>query len=143
MKSLTILANFFSESPPQLILHPERCLRSRLNTNQCQNCLESCPNKALSLDSRKICLDIAKCTGCMACVAACPQDALVSDYDLEGILKSCQSGADVVVSCVHQIQNNPDETMTPCVGVLSKQYLVAMLLSGCQSISFNLSGCTE
>jgi formate hydrogenlyase subunit 6/NADH:ubiquinone oxidoreductase subunit I len=143
MKSLAIFTNFFSESDPQLLLHSERCLRSRLNTNQCLRCVESCPSKALSLDNRKISLDTVQCTGCMACVAACPQDAFASDYDLGEMLRSCQSKADVVVSCVHQVQNHPDEIMIPCVGVLSKQFLAALLLSDCRSVSFNMIGCTE
>lgn len=79
----------------------------------------------------------------MSCVAACPQDALVTDHDLNGMLGSCQSGADVVVSCIHQIQNQPGEMTIPCVGILSKQVLAAILLSGYPSVSFNVAGCTE
>lgn len=141
MGSLTLLATIFSESPPQLVLFSEKCLRSRLNTNQCQRCLESCSCEALSVNNRKIALDIDQCTGCMSCVAACPQDALVSDYDLGELLSSFQSEADVVVSCIHQVQNHADEIRIPCVGILSKQVLVAMFLSGCRSVSFTMVGC--
>lgn len=143
MESLTIFASFCSEPPPQIILHPERCLRSRLNTNQCQRCLASCPSKALSVESRKIRLDVAQCTGCMACVTACPQDALASDHNLDQLLSPFRSRADVVVSCMDQVQNHPDEMTIPCVGILSKQVLAAILLSDCRSVSFNLAGCTE
>ena len=143
MDSFATFANFFSESPPPLLLHSKRCLRSRLNTNQCSRCLKNCPSKALSVVNRKICIDVAKCTACMSCVAACPQDALATDHDLEEMLNSCQSGADVVVSCLHQTQNQPDEMTVPCVGILSKQVLAALLLSGYQSVSFNVAGCTE
>jgi ferredoxin len=143
MELLTRFANFFPESPPQLIFHLERCLRSRLNTNHCQRCLDSCPSKALSVDNRKIRLDIAQCTGCMACVAACPQDALASYHSLVQLLSPFQSGADAVVSCMHQVQNHPDEITIPCVGILSKQVLAAILLSDCRSVSFNVVGCSE
>lgn len=143
MEPLAIFANFCAESPPQLLLHPERCLRSRLNTNQCQRCLESCPSKALSVASRKIRLDNTQCTGCMACVSACPQDALASDHNLDQLLAPFRSRADVVVSCLHQVQNHPDEITIPCVGILSKQVLAVILLSDCRSVSFNLAGCSE
>lgn len=142
MDSFAIFANFFSESPPQLLLHSEKCLRSRLNTNQCTRCLKNCPSKALSIVNRKVCIDMAQCTGCMSCVAACPQDALVSDYDLDVMLSSCQSAADVVVSCIHQTQNQPNEMTIPCVGILSKEVLAALLLNDYRSVSFNVAGCT-
>lgn len=141
MGPLSIFAHSLSASPSQPIFYSQRCLRSRLNTNQCQRCLECCPSNALSVDKRKICLDIDQCTGCMNCVAACPQDALVSDFDLDGWLSSFQAEADVVVSCMHQAQNHPDEKIVPCVGILSKQVLVALLLSNCRSVTFNLVGC--
>lgn len=142
METLTVFSNFFSQSAPQLQLYSQRCLRSRLNTNQCQRCLERCPSKALSVDNRKIALDVDQCTGCMACVAACPQDAFGCDHNLDQLLRSFQPGVDVVVSCMHQVQNHPDEITIPCVGILSKQVLVAMLLSGCRSVSFNIVGCS-
>lgn len=143
MGLLPIFAHLFSESPSQLALFSERCLRSRLNTNKCQWCVESCRFGALNVSNRKIVLDTAQCTGCMSCVAACPQDALVSDFDFGGLLNSFQKGADVVVSCIHQAQNHPEEITLPCVGILSKQVLAAMLLSGCRSVTFNLVGCEE
>lgn len=143
MGPLTLFADFFSESPPQLAFFTERCLRSRLNTNQCQRCLESCLFGALSVNNRKITFNTAQCTGCMSCVAACPQDALSSAYDLDELLSALQTGADVVISCIHQAQNHPDEMTIPCVGILSKQVLAAMLLSGCRSVTFNLAGCAE
>jgi len=143
MGPLANFPNIFSESPPQLVFYPKRCLRSRLNTNNCQRCLENCPSKALSLENRKICLDIAQCTGCMSCVAACPQDALVSNHKLDQLLSSFRSGADIIVSCLHQVQNHPDEMTIPCVGILSKEVLAAILLSGCRSVSFNVAGCRD
>lgn len=143
MRPLTFFPNILSESSPQLVLVSERCLRSRLNTNQCQRCLESCPCGALSERARKIDIDATQCTGCMSCVAACPQDALVCDHDLDKMLSSCQTGRDVLVSCLHQAQNHPDEMTIPCVGILSKQVLTAIALSGCRSVTFNLAGCAE
>lgn len=141
MGPLSIFSQSFSASPPQLNFYPQRCLRSRLNTNQCQKCVERCASEALSFKNSKICLDIAQCTGCMSCVAACPQDALVSDLNLDDLLSCFQAGVGAVVSCTRQAQTHPDEKTIPCVGILSKQVLAAMLLSNCRSITFNLVGC--
>lgn len=141
MSLLSNLTDSYSKLGPKLVFHPQKCLRSRLNTNQCHNCLESCPSNALSVAHHKICLDIAQCTGCMSCVAACPQDALVSEYDPGQLLSAFQRGADVVVSCMRQAQNYPEEITLPCVGILSKQVLAAIHLSGCRSVSFTMVSC--
>ncbi|MCP3888488.1 MAG: hypothetical protein GY702_06395 [Desulfobulbaceae bacterium] len=129
------------ESPPQLTLYRERCLRSRLNTNKCQRCIEVCSSGALSVNNRKIVLDVARCTGCMSCVAACPQDAVTSDFDLDKMLNSFRTGHDIFVSCIRQEQIYPDEITLPCVGILSKEVLTAVILCGCRTVSFNVAGC--
>ncbi len=143
MSSLTLIANIVSDPSFKVALLPERCLRRRLNSNQCQRCLGICPSSALSLNDRKIALDESRCSGCMACVTACPQDALVSDYDLDELLRILREGGDVVVSCVRQEQCQVNEVVVPCVGILSKQFLTAIGFGNCRSVTFNVSGCAE
>ena len=79
----------------------------------------------------------------MSCVAACPQDVLVSGHGPDAMLSSFQPERDVVVSCIRQAQNHPDEITLPCVGIVSKPVLVAILLSDCRSVTINLIGCAE
>lgn len=141
MNVLTLFTDYFSESSPQLTFFTNRCLRARLNTNQCQRCVESCPTGALGADNRKIDIASPRCTGCMSCVAACPQDALVSNYDLGELLRSFQKNRDIIVSCHRQTQSHPDEIIIPCVGIISKQLLTTLVFSGCRSVTFNLAGC--
>ena len=141
MGLLTLFTDFFCESPPQLALFSERCLRSRLSTNQCQRCLQNCLFGALSLNNGKVVLDSTQCTGCMSCVAECPQDALVCDYHLDELFSSQPAWTDIVVSCVRQAPNHPEEIAIPCVGILSKQVLAAIFLSDCKSVTINLVGC--
>ena len=83
------------------------------------------------------------CTGCMACVAACPQDALVSDHDLDELLNSFHPGDEAVVSCFRRPQTHPDAIIIPCVGIFSQQMLAAMVLSDCRSVTFQMVGCAE
>ena len=143
MPLLALFANVFSEQSSGTTLLTERCLRRRLNTNQCKRCLDICPSSALRLNGREIAFDETKCTGCMACVTACPQDALVSDYDLDELLCTLQKGRDVVVSCSRQKQNQPNEVVVPCVGIFSKQFLAAIVVNGCGPVTFNVAGCSE
>ena len=132
---------FASSCQPSFVI--QRCLRTRLNTHQCQRCVENCSAGALKVLDRKISFEPSQCTSCMSCVAVCPQDALVSDFDIEKLLCSLHPARDVVISCVRQKQMNVDEITIPCVGIFSKQLLTASLLRGCRSIFFQLSGCAD
>ncbi len=143
LPSLTTLVDFFSEASPRPTLVTKRCLRTRLNTNQCQKCIESCPSGALSIYNRTVDLDASRCTGCMSCAAVCPQDALASESDLDEMLNSFQPARDVVVSCRRQAQNYAEEVTIPCVGILAKPVLAAIMLSGSRSVTFNLARCAE
>lgn len=143
MDTLTLFTEYFSHSSLQLTFIAKRCLRARLNTNQCQRCIESCPAGALKVNNRIIDLDTTRCTGCMSCIAACPQDALSSNYDSGKLLRSFQAGRDVVVSCLRQKKRHPEEITIPCVGIISQQLLTAIVFSGCKSVTFNLAGCGE
>ncbi len=141
MGPLTLFTNIFSEPSLNPIQYPGRCLRKRLNTNQCQRCVSSCPSGALALNAREILFIEEKCTGCMSCTAACPQDAFESEYDLNELVRACKSGSNVVISCARQKQTGPDEIVLPCVGILSKQVLSAIFFIDSKSVAINVSGC--
>lgn len=112
-----------------------------MNSNQCQRCVSSCPSGAVTFNDREIVFNEEKCTGCMACTAACPQDALESEYDLNDLVHSCKGDSDIVISCIRQKQTGPDEIILPCVGLLSKQVLSAIFLIKSKSVVINVSGC--
>ncbi len=143
MVSLTSLLNLVAEQHYTADFVPHRCLRKRLNTNNCSRCLDSCTSGALSLRGREIVLDKTCCTGCMTCVAICPQDALASKFDADGLLGYLDQKTNVQISCGRQRRFHPDEIIVPCVGVLSKPILAAMGLRAGGSVVFNLARCLE
>lgn len=143
MVSFASLLNLVAEQHDTAELVPQRCLRKRLNTNNCSRCLDSCSSGALYLRGSEIVLDKTCCTGCMTCVAVCPQDALTSKFDADGLLAYLDRKTNVQISCGRQRRYHPDEIIVPCLGVLSKPILAAMGLRAGGSVIFNLSGCIE
>ncbi len=141
MGPVTLFTDIFSKLTLNPIQYPGRCLRKRLNTNQCQRCVNSCPSGAVTLNDREIELNKEKCTGCMSCTATCPQDAFESEYDLNELIQACKGGSNIVISCARQKQTGPDEIVLPCVGILSKHVLPAIFIINSKSLVINLSGC--
>ncbi len=141
MGPLTLFTNIFSRHSLKPIQYPGRCLRKRLNTNQCQRCVSSCPSGAVTINDRGIVYIEEKCTGCMSCTATCPQDAFESEYGLNELIHACKGGSNIVISCARQKQTGPDEIVLPCVGILSKQVLSAIFIINSKAVVINLSGC--
>ncbi len=119
----------------------ERCLRRRLNTCDCRLCLNACAAGALSLVDRQVVLDEGKCTGCLRCVAVCPNESLVAAGDLEEIMRKAAGRTRLYVSCFRQKPRFADEVPVPCLGLFSEEMLLALGRSGCKMILFNTDGC--
>ena len=140
---LSLLKNFQVEPLPLVQAAPERCLRRRLSTCDCRLCLDVCAAGAITLDRGQLQLDQQRCTGCMACVAACRNEALVTPFDLEKMLQKVREKAEKlpVVSCIRKKRRSVEEMTVPCLGIFSEEALVALGRSGCRSIEFDLAGC--
>lgn len=143
MVSLTSLLNAVTDQPNKADFLPKRCLRKRLNTNNCKHCLNACSSGALSLQGREIELNKTSCTGCMSCVAACPQDALTCLFDTDALLIHLARNSKVKISCGRKRRFDSNATIVPCLGIFSKQLLAAIGLSNFGSVIFDLSGCSE
>ncbi|MBU1567574.1 MAG: 4Fe-4S binding protein [Proteobacteria bacterium] len=145
MQILSLFNNIPVEQAPVVELVQGRCLRRRLNTCGCHLCLEVCTSEALFLVDRQIQFDGEKCTGCMRCAAVCPNEALVTECDLEEVQRTVQSLAreQLVISCTRKKQLSADEIAVPCLGIFAEESLLAFGMSGCQSIVFNLDGCSD
>ena len=53
----------------QHLIDPEICIR-------CNTCEETCPQDAITHDSRNYVVDAATCNACMACISPCPTGAI-------------------------------------------------------------------
>ncbi len=144
MTRLSLLPRMVDCKQPDdsLVMIEQRCLRKRLNTNECQLCLEACPHQALTLEGRTVHLATERCTGCLRCRAVCPNDVFVSDFALEQAIGSRCSGDDTTVfSCTRQPQHEEREIRLPCFGIISPAVLVSIGASGSRAIIFRTGPC--
>lgn len=42
----------------------------------CQDCINTCPVKAITIENNKACIDMSKCIRCNLCVKACTFNAI-------------------------------------------------------------------
>lgn len=143
MGLISFLAAEGTESAQNVIQYHGRCLRKRLNSNQCDLCVNACPSGAISIQGREVTLDEVKCSDCMSCVAACPQDAFESSLDLEVAFHSLKNSSHSLITCIRQKKSSHEDIAVPCVGIFSNQAISSLLFSSCGSISINLSECGE
>lgn len=74
-------------SKPQLAWDKSKCIK-------CLHCIDTCPQKAISVNNNCILINIVECTGCLKCSNECPEKALsmqgeyvTLSYVIEQVLK--------------------------------------------------------
>ncbi len=143
MGLISLLTADVTDSSQNVIQHPSRCLRKRLNTNQCDLCVKACPSAAISIEGREVTLDEVKCSDCMSCVAMCPQDVFESCVELSDGILGAITGSHSFITCFRQQKSSNEDVAVPCVGIFSLQAIAYLLFSSSSSISINLSACGE
>ena len=119
-----------------------RCLRSRFNRSECRSCLDECQTGALKLDGRKVVFTQEKCTACMRCVSACPNDAFDGGLDLRHLLETISCSSQIVLTC-RKNANFQQKLTVPCIGSLSEPLLAVMNCVAMDKIIVDLSQCPD
>ncbi len=108
-----------------------RCLRNRYGASVCHRCEDCCPEKAIVIE-RTVSIDGSRCTGCLACIADCPTEALVPAEQGKNRVFSSKvpdPPADrIAVGCAKNTAVQPD-LRVDCLAILSLHELAALILS--------------
>jgi ferredoxin len=131
---------------PGIALDPGRCLRSRLGSSPCAQCLVRCTTKALTIDDGKITLREDRCTECMTCISTCPNDALTSSFDLSALLRvlhESRDGEPITLSCGKSPCHSPNRVTVPCIGFFSEPLLAAMNVVAAREFYLDIHGCAD
>lgn len=114
-----------STGPPALTLISRRCLRSRLQNSACARCVNECPAQAIRAEPGLVRLDAKRCTGCLACTAVCPAEALVGNDPRLAAAQTRPAGRQPRTFCCEKGIRSGEETVLPCLGALSVEELAA------------------
>lgn len=120
-----------------------RCLRRRFIRSGCDLCARACRPQALYPGEAEVRLDSGRCTGCLACIAACPTDALTGrDSRLaKAPARILARREETVIGCEKSLRRGT-EIILPCLGALSREHLAAYaLLTG--GLTLLLHPCRE
>lgn len=120
-----------------------RCLRSRLNSNSCDRCLALCKQGAISKNGRAIEFSEKKCTGCLVCVAECPNEAFSCGFDPAALIPAVSRlkvEMPVTLGCSKTANT---ETRIPCLGILSEPILAIINSVAMQDVFLDVRFCAD
>lgn len=136
-----MISNSWENTANKIEVHPQRCLRRRLNRYSCTLCIDNCPSQALSLWEGFIHLDHFQCTDCGRCVAVCPGETFVSNRsDIYSDIKNKKTRT-LFISCYLQQHGTHNEVVVPCLGILSPEVILYLTGSAYTTVSLNTRSC--
>lgn len=122
-----------------------RCLRRRLNSNDCTLCIDSCCAQALSIDENGVQVVASdRCSSCGRCTAVCPGEVFsFPGIDLHRTLQERSNLENMTISCSRNTAVYPNELCLPCIGALSMEALLHLGLRGSGDVHFDVTGCQK
>ena len=101
-----------------------RCVKARFRRSSCTKCVDACPRAAITVMAGPE-IDEKRCTGCLACTAACPVGSIERSSILPASLSRLTEVKGPILGCI----NSEIETdaLLPCLGGLSDDLLCVLV----------------
>ena len=143
MIGLTIVERLLENQNINIEMDRSRCYRSRYRKNNCTKCVESCVNKAITIENGVLSRDHQSCKGCMRCVSECPADAFSWEKDWIWVLiRQIQGKPQPLLAC-ERILCGDSKKKVPCLGIISEELMIALIVSTNQPVCFDVSACSQ
>lgn len=145
MKGTLRSASASKPSPSHVEFDNEKCLRRRLRGFQCTTCFSVCHREAIRInEDGNLAFKNLACSGCGACVAACPNEAFsLRAIDIEQAVTAAKPHGQLVITCDEQPFSTSNSLHCPCIAILSPEILTALFLQNLQMVYINVSNCAN
>lgn len=111
------------------------CIRNDYYHNDCQLCVEICPQNAFHIVRNKMTLFANECIECAACIGSCPTEALsIISFDPNAYTASFKESEEKLLSC---------KKTTSCLGAFDAYHYSAMALQSSEGALCDLSHCDD
>jgi len=150
--TLGILLNTVLDETPHVSVTAELCKRVRFRRSTCQNCVDVCPDNAITLSPGPGIND--NCSNCGLCQNACPTEVFQNDVNWDRLLlkhmesllsKDQTSGAKkgLFIHCSQAKKQNKNSIAIHCLGKLSENVLLGAALSGLAEMNLAKGHCSQ
>ena len=111
------------------------CIRNDYFHNDCQKCVDICPEGAFRIVRNAVTLFSNECIECSACIGSCPTEALtIISFDPNAFTLEFNEMEDKTLSC---------KKNTNCLGVFDSNHYITMSLKSDTPPICDLSHCDE
>ena len=151
MAAIDIL-NLILNETPHIIAFPGSCKRVRFRKNNCQRCVDICPEKVISLNSGPTINH--SCSDCGLCQNVCSTEVFQNELCTDQyLLNQAQSfldqdkssgGKKTVTFYCHQAENEYEHSLfIPCLGRITENIILGVALSGFDEVILIKGICSQ
>lgn len=150
--TLGILLDAVLDETQHVSVTAELCKRVRFRRSACQNCVDVCPDHAISLSPGPSIND--NCSNCGLCQNACPTEVFQNDVSRDQLLlkqvesslsKDQTSGTKkgLFIHCGQAKKQNKNSLAIHCLGNMSENFFLGAALSGLAEMNLAIGHCAQ
>jgi len=140
-ESRSKIINRLSTKADVIEIKQSRCLRRRFYKSRCSKCRDCCPADAIKIEGG-LDIDRAVCAECMVCVAECPSGAIdIPSLNFYSIISKLRKIPHLPVLACNIKEELDAHVTTFCLGFLSEEHLIALMVFIREPLQINLTGC--
>ncbi len=135
-----------------LFVAPELCKRMRYRKSSCQNCVDVCPDNAITLSPGPSIND--NCSSCGLCQNVCPTEVFQNIVNLDQVVlqqvKSLLSKEQAVgknktalIHCSQAEKQDKKSISIRCLGNVSENFFLGAALSGIDEVDLTKGNCSQ
>ncbi len=150
--TIGILLDAVLSESQRIFVAGELCKRERFRKSSCQNCVDVCPDNAITLSPGPSVND--NCSNCGLCQNACPTEVFQNAADLDQVLlqqvesllsKDQATGKNKIafIHCSQAERQDNNSIAIRCLGNVSENFFLGAALSGLDGLDITKGNCSQ